>query len=100
MTFNWNAFWEPITPASLLSAFIIGIAFGRLIYGRRVWSLTHVYWMFAAGVVFFVPLSLEQAVEGLEEWERFLAKLILWNVFVLGTALTPVMGRVLKRLRR
>jgi len=88
MTFQWPDFLAPLDPHVLVMAFLIGVSFGwsiRRAGHRTTW--THVYWQIASGVVFFVPLSLIRGMQGSDVWERFLATLVLWGVFVVGMRL-------------
>jgi hypothetical protein len=98
--FVLSEFLSPLSTSELGAAFLIGLAFGYAIYGRRPispWAIQHIYWMLATGVIFFVPLSLERATEGSTTWPRFLATLVIWDTFILGTAVTPIIRRVRRR---
>lgn len=100
--FVLSEFLAPLTPSVLVASFLVGLAFGYVVYGRRPvspWAIHHIYWMLATGVIFFIPLSLERALEGSATWERFLATLIIWDVFIVGTSITPLGRRARKRWR-
>jgi len=88
MTFDWSDFLAPLDSHVMVMAFLIGVSFGwaiRRTGHRTTWS--HTYWQVASGLAFFVPLSLIRAWQGSEVWERFLATIILWVVFVVGMRL-------------
>lgn len=81
--FDWSDFIAPLDIWVLVMAFVIGSAFGVAM--RRAHPVAHHSWMMlSAGVVFYVPLAILRAAEDSPVWERFLATLILWAVFVAG----------------
>jgi len=90
VTFDWADFLAPLGPEVLFMAFLLGMAMGAAIRGadhRMDWA--HAFWMLSGGIVFFLPLSLLRGLQTAGEgssavWERFLATLILWAVYVGG----------------
>lgn len=87
MTFDLADFLAPLDIWVVVLAFLIGCGLGLVLYrGHRNIYNGALFWMAAGGVVFFVPLSLLRALQGSSVWERFLATIVLWLVFILGIA--------------
>jgi len=85
MTFDLAEFLTPLDPFVLLMSFVLGVSLGivlRLMHHHL--SRAAIFWQLAGGAVFFVPLSLLRALQGSTVWERFLATLVLWAIFVFG----------------
>jgi hypothetical protein len=85
MSFDWADFMAPLDPWVIAMAFLLGTAMGALMRaaGHRP-SVVHIYWKLAGGLVFFVPLALLRLGQGSPVWERLLATLPLWVIFVIG----------------
>lgn len=83
--FHLLDFLAPLSPPTLIMAVILGISMGAVLVAthHRLTTIT-VFWQLAGGAIFFIPLSLLRAFQGSEIWERFLATLVLWIIFVLG----------------
>lgn len=86
ITFDWADFLAPLDPPTVLMALVIGLGFGLSVRAMGHGVIPgHAYWLVMAGVVFFVPLSLERALVGNSGiWERFFATIVLWFLFVGG----------------
>jgi hypothetical protein len=75
----------PLDPWVIIMAVLLGMSLGvaMLRMGHRA-DIVHTYWQLAAGVVFFIPLSMLRAFQGSQVWERLLSTTALWALFVLG----------------
>ena len=87
-SFDWPDFIAPLDIWVLVMALVIGTAFGIVMraLGMRP-THRHGWLMLSAGIVFYVPLAILRAAEDSPVWERFLATLVLWAVFVVGMEL-------------
>jgi hypothetical protein len=87
MTFDWSDFIYPLTLLTMALAVFLGAFMGVALVatGHRL-GRQHLFWQIAGGVVFFVPLAINRGLEGSVLWERFLANLVLWALFVAGMA--------------
>ncbi len=84
--FDWSDFLAPLDPEVLASAFVIGVGFGVAMRALGWWGRSGSA-MIVAGIVFYIPLSLIRSMQGSQVWERFLATIIVWAVFVAGGSL-------------
>ncbi len=83
--FDWSDFVAPLDPSVVAMAIILGIAFGAVMARLgMVPPARHTWFMLSAGVVFYIPLAVLRSAEGSPVWERFLATLVLWTVFLVG----------------
>jgi hypothetical protein len=88
MIFDWSDFIYPLTLLTMALAVFLGAFMGVALVatGHRL-GRQHLFWQLAAGLVFFVPLAINRGLEGSDLWERFLANLVLWALFVVGMSL-------------
>jgi len=83
VTFDLAEFLTPLDPWVIAMAFVLGVVMGfRLRQVAPPLSGTRTFWQLADGLVFFIPLAALRAFEGSQNWERLLATLPLWIVYV------------------
>ena len=85
---DWADFLFPLDLAGIAMAAVLGIVVGfRLRQISTRLTATRTFWQIADGAVFFVPLAMLRAFEGSTTWERLLATLPLWIVYILAMRL-------------
>jgi hypothetical protein len=77
-------FLYSVNVGTLLLVVVVGLFMGISMESaiRRMVTLTFVYWQFAAGIAFFVPLAILRGWQGSDTWVRLFGTGILWFVFV------------------
>ena len=98
MTFEIEDFLYPLSPLTVTLAFVLGMVLSFVLdrMHHRV-DVTEAIFLLAMGTMFFVPLSVNRGLEQSPYWERFLANLVLWFVYVGGML---AMGWFRRRLTR
>lgn len=93
MNFDMSVFLAPLDLLMLVAALMLGLIFGTTVTraGFHHVPKGHLLWSGSAGVVFFIPLSILRAFEGSDTWERFLASLVLWILFVIGMSIPTLL---------
>lgn len=81
--FDVGEFLSPLDPWVVLMAVVLGVVSGfrQRQLGPRL-SNSRTFWQLADGFIFFVPLALIRAFEGSVVWERLLATLPLWIIYI------------------
>src|SRR5512146_691087 len=83
--FDLNDLFSPLDPGTVGVVIIVGVGMGLAMgASEHVVSRTHLYWMLAGGLVFFIPIAIAHFYHGLPVWERLLGDFILWCFYVLG----------------
>ena len=83
MTFDLSEFLLPFDPWVIAMAILLGVVMGfRMRQLGPKMSRSRVFWQMVDGAVFFVPLAVIRAFEGSTAWERLLATLPLWFIYV------------------
>lgn len=103
MPFDLMDFLAPLDLWTLLMAAILGAVMGVVItriVGVERQALAHLWWQVAGGIVFFVPLSFMRAFQGSPVWERLLATVPLWMVYVVASYVASVVLVRIERNRR
>jgi hypothetical protein len=93
--FEWAQFVQPLDPSVVAMSAVLGMVMGYVVSatGDHYFRAGHAFWQLAGGVVFFVPLSLLRSFQGSLVWERLLATLVLWSVFVVGMSAGSYLAR-------
>ena len=82
--FDVNSFLFSVNPGTIALAILLGlfmgVAMGRAIPGY--FTPTYLFWQYAAGLVFFIPLAILRGAQGSDTWVRLFGTGLLWGVFV------------------
>lgn len=82
--FNLDSFLAPLTPAVFLTVVITGAFLGWMMRRAKArMSVAGVYWAIVGGFIFYLPVALIRAYEGSQVYERLIATLPLWVLFLL-----------------
>ena len=84
--FDLPLFLTTVNPQTIALAVVIGFAFGvameRAIPNYA--TATYLFWLLAAGIVFFCPLAVLRASQGSDTWARLVGTGFLWGVFIIS----------------
>ena len=67
---------------TVATGFMFGIAMGRSMPGYA--TATYLFWLLAAGMVFFLPLTVLRASQGADTWARLFGTGFLWGIFIIA----------------